>query len=63
MKLWRIFFILLLTSAAHAENIDQLITAGISEGFGVGVAIFCIARIISYGVELIKHCLDAPKDD
>jgi len=32
-------------------------------GFELGVALWWLGRFLSYGVQLLKHMLDCPKDE
>lgn len=48
---------LFLCQSVFSLSMDQTIMTGIFDGFSVGMAIFCIGRFLSWGVELIKTML------
>jgi len=50
------------TAANYETILTTYFTADAINGFSWTFGIFCAVRCLSYGIELIKKCLDAPND-
>jgi len=62
-KLPFFLFFLFIEQIGFCLNGHQLFNASVLQGFEVGIAMFIIARFISWGVQLIKHIFEVPKDE